>query len=50
MIWEKPIYTDIDMSAEIGTYPDEFSDERRGGEPPGLVADAIRRPTTGPLV
>lgn len=31
--WEKPAFTEIDMSAEIGAYQGDFDQERRGDEP-----------------
>jgi len=35
MTWEKPEYVDINMSAEIGGYQDEF-EERPPSEPSSL--------------
>ncbi len=35
MKWETPAYVDINMSAEIGGYQDEF--EERSPAPPDLV-------------
>jgi hypothetical protein len=35
MTWQPPDFTEINMSAEIGGYQDEF-EERSPGEPPSV--------------
>jgi coenzyme PQQ precursor peptide PqqA len=32
MQWEKPSFTEIDMSAEIGAYQSDFDQERQGDD------------------
>jgi coenzyme PQQ precursor peptide PqqA len=44
MQWEKPSFTEIDMSAEIGAYQGDFDQERQGddGRYNGVVTDLAR--------